>query len=68
MEDPFDDKVYYRPEQSKAVLVYRIRSLRPSMKIETISLATPGVIQNGSPILFDLCLLPPVSSLAIDPH
>lgn len=68
MEDLFDDKVYYRPEHSKAVLVYRIRSPRPSVKIEKISLATPETIQSGSPILFDLCLLPPVSSLAIDPH
>lgn len=68
MEDLYDDKVYCRLEHNKAVLVHRIRSLRSAMKIGTISFKISGAMQDSSPILFDLCLLPPVSSLAVDPH
>lgn len=68
MEDLYDDKVCYRPEHSKAALVYHIRSLRLAMEIEKINFTTSGITQDGSPILFDLCLLPLGSSLVVDPH
>ncbi len=68
MGDLYDDKVCCHPEHSKAVLVYHIRSLRLAMEIEKINFTTSGTAQDDSPILFDLCLLPLVSSLVVDPH
>ena len=68
MQDLYDDRVCCRPEHSRAVLVYHIRSLRLAMDKEKINFTTSGTAQDGSPILFDLYLLPLVSSLVVGPH